>query len=491
MRVLLVIHRYMGMAIGLLMALWCLSGFVMMYQGYPRLTDTERLGGLEALKLEPGAKLGLDDDSKVPGFRIEMMEGRPVLRTTVGPRQPRTYDLRTGQLLDEVSPQSALRIAAAYAAGHGLKGAPRHLGVVDYDQWTLEGASARGPVHHIALGDPAGTEIYIGEYNGQVAQDTNRMERFWGWLGAVPHWLYPTALRQNGQLWNDVVVWSSLAGGFLTVIGLYIGIARFKKYNSGRWSPYRGWFYWHHIAGLIFGVLTLTWVVSGLFTMNPWGFLDSSAGGAERGRIAGQLTGAEAKRFLATAPALARPGVVEIEAAPFGGALFARALDRRGEGQRVDAEGRPAPLSEPELRTALHTSGVGPVTEIARLDQEDAYYYSGYERQARFPVYRVRLADAGATALYLDGQTGRMVRAVDTTARASRWLETGFHDFDFVHALRLRPVWDLVVLTLLAGVTGVCVTGAWLGLKRLARDVSAIGRFIGRRPASRQTAPTP
>ena len=491
MSLLLVIHRYLGVAIGLVMATWCLSGFVMMYQGYPSLTEAERLGGLQALKLDASAtRIGLDDDQTVSGFLIEMLEGRPVLRTTVGFRQPRAYDLHSGQLLDEFSPADALSIASTYAAGHALTGKPRYLGLIDYDQWTLEGASARGPVHHVALGDAAGTEVYIGEYNGQVLQDTNARERFWGWLGAVPHWLYPTVLRQNGKLWNDVVVWASLTGCFLTVVGLYIGVARFRKYKSGRWSPYRGWFYWHHIAGLVFGVLTLTWVMSGLFTMNPWGFLESEAGRAQREQLAGQITGAVVKAFLAKAPALAGGGIVELEAAPFGGALFVRTLDHQGGGKRYDAAGMAAPLTETEVKAALAKTRVGPVANFAQLDREDAYYYSGYQRQARFPVYRVTLADAGATALYLDGETGRVARAIDKTARASRWLETGLHDFDFAAALRRRPVWDLMVLVLLAGVTGVCVTGAWLGLKRLARDLTAIGRWIGRRVAGKQTAPT-
>ena len=37
-RVLLFVHRYLAVAVGLLMALWCLSGFVMLYQPYPELT---------------------------------------------------------------------------------------------------------------------------------------------------------------------------------------------------------------------------------------------------------------------------------------------------------------------------------------------------------------------------------------------------------------------------------------------------------------------
>jgi hypothetical protein len=51
--------------------------------------------------------------------------------------------------------------------------------------------------------------------------------------------------------------------------------------------------------------------------------------------------------------------------------------------------------------------------------------------------------------------------------------------------LRVRPVWDLVVLLLLAGVTGVCVTGAWLGIQRIVRDGAWVWAAVRRpRPSS-------
>ncbi|HEX6994425.1 MAG TPA: hypothetical protein VF339_09805 [Gammaproteobacteria bacterium] len=71
-----------------------------------------------------------------------------------------------------------------------------------------------------------------------------------------------------------------MLGTFLAAVGLYVGVARFRRRGRhGRpGSPYFGWWYWHHVSGLVFGVLALTWVFSGLMTMNPWGML---AGGGE------------------------------------------------------------------------------------------------------------------------------------------------------------------------------------------------------------------
>jgi hypothetical protein len=42
---LIVIHRYVGVVLGVIMTIWCLSGFVMMYQGYPATTPDERQAG--------------------------------------------------------------------------------------------------------------------------------------------------------------------------------------------------------------------------------------------------------------------------------------------------------------------------------------------------------------------------------------------------------------------------------------------------------------
>src|SRR5262245_57974220 len=34
-------------------------------------------------------------------------------------------------------------------------------------------------------------------------------------------------------------------------------------------TPYVGWMRWHHYFGLFFGLVTFTWILSGLLSMNP------------------------------------------------------------------------------------------------------------------------------------------------------------------------------------------------------------------------------
>jgi hypothetical protein len=488
LKIILLLHRYVGAAIGLVLTLWCLSGFVMMYRGFPELTAQDRLAGLQPLDLTGWRRDAPSPAALGPAdaLRIEMLAGRPVMRIGAAGGE-RSLDLRRGQAVGDLTPAAALATAKTYAAGHALNGAPRSLELIDVDQWTVEGAAARGPVYRIGLSDPQRTTVYVARRSGEVVQATTRSGRFWGWVGAVPHWLYPTLLRRHTQVWVAVVIWAALAGCFLTVTGLYVGIARFRRYASGRWSPYRGWHYWHHIVSLGFGVLTLTWVMSGLFSVNPWGLFETSVGEAEQASLRGAVGGAELNRFLETAPGLARGGVVALEAAPLGGRLFV--LERFADGRviRLDASGAPAPLRRSEVARALSRLGGAPVVELTRLDREDAYYYAGFGHAAPLPAWRASTSGPERRTYYLDAVSGEMTLALDSTARAGRWIRTGLHDFDFP-GLRARPLWDVVVLMLLAGVTFGCATGAWIGVKRLAHDFGRLRRLLRSRSAGNAQA---
>ena len=65
-RMTFLIHRWLGIALALLMALWTLSGFVMMYVSYPETDVAERVAGLEPLDLA-----GCCEDAVLPQGAIE------------------------------------------------------------------------------------------------------------------------------------------------------------------------------------------------------------------------------------------------------------------------------------------------------------------------------------------------------------------------------------------------------------------------------------
>lgn len=477
LRSILFLHRWLGIVVGLMMTVWCLSGFVMMYSDYPRLMPEEQLRGLAPLQLPDAQALERADipaDTALSSVRLEMMAERPVLRISPAvPHQreiaqmravPENFDLATGQEVAVAAPGAALEIARSFATRSEMDQPLQTAIPVEMDQWTVQTARRHQPLHRVDF--PSGETIYVAG-SGEVVQQTTRSERILGWLGAVPHWLYPTLLRQNGALWTQVVIWTAVVGCFLTATGLWVGIARLKRRRDGAiGSPFRGIWWWHHMTGLFFGLLTLSWVASGLLTMSPWGLLDSIAGFEESDRLKGKpLVWGDVRDALEKLETLP-PGTVRVETAPLSGRVFLAAIPAEGRPVRLNSQGEPAPLTRNELAEALSN---GPsVASLELLEEEDTYYYS-HKFPITLPIWSAVLADRDNTRLYIDPQTGRLLRAYDNNGRISRWLRNGLHSFDFAY-LRTRPIWDLVVLPLLAIVTFVCGTGTWMGFQKISRD---------------------
>jgi uncharacterized iron-regulated membrane protein len=457
-RWLVLAHRYLGIALGLLMVMWCLSGIVMMYVRYPNLGEATRLAALPPIDWHRCCTIGeaLLADRPVERLQIEMLAGHPVMRVTQTGAPPRLIDLTDGQPIEQVTAGQARSVALAYGAD------ARPATFIENDQWTVSGEFRRDrPLYRFDLVDTARTQLYVSSRSGKAVQITTGPQRFWNWLGAIPHWLYFTRLRADVALWSRVVIWTSLLGCFLAGTGLYLGIRQLRRAPDGRWSPYRGFMLWHHLPGLIFGIFVLTWVASGLISMNPWGFLESSdsTGRDVRGALPlGSDIAAALPALAATKPANA----VSIAVAPFDGMPTFVVTSGDGLRQRLDASGRTLP--SPDMARAAVLLG-GQQAEL--LIAGDSYYFAGRGEAVRLPVYRVV---AGGVRYYLDPVSGEIVRTADGDDRWYRWLHEGLHRFDFTPALRNRPLWDMVMLTLMLGVTAVCATGTWLGLRRLIRQ---------------------
>ena len=53
-RALFLLHRWLGLGLGILVVLWFASAFVLRYVGFPQLTAAERAAGLRPLPLDVG-----------------------------------------------------------------------------------------------------------------------------------------------------------------------------------------------------------------------------------------------------------------------------------------------------------------------------------------------------------------------------------------------------------------------------------------------------
>ena len=283
-------HRYLGIPLSVLFVLWFASGIVMLYTGdMPRLAPQERLARLAPLDL---SRVRLTPAAAARRARI----GRPPERAdllTVAGRPAYRFDgttvfADTGARMPPAEPAAAREVAARFS--RTPTAAVHPMGLVERpDQWTLVAREAL-PAYRFRVDDAAGTELYVARRTAEVAMVTTRRTRLLAWLGAIPHWFYLPALRVDRPLWEAVIVWTSAFGCLIAITGLLLGFTRFRWRPSQRREPripYAGPMWWHHLTGLVFGVATLTWVFSGLLSVQPFAWmtlpgLAAAAGGARR-----------------------------------------------------------------------------------------------------------------------------------------------------------------------------------------------------------------
>jgi hypothetical protein len=498
-RILIYTHRWLGICGCVLFVMWFASGIVMMYMRMPELAATERIERSEPLDLST-VRVSIADAAgpNVDRVRIHMLAGRPVYR--IAPRGAGGYRVvyaDSGEVLAPITRDQALDFARRFA--------PEHAATLRYasflaepDQWTLSGEARRGmPLHRVSLGDPARTDLYISQQNGDVVMKTDAGGRRWAYVGAIPHWIYFTPLRRRAPVWTQTIIWLSLAGCALCLSGLVWGVwrvsihSRYRLKRQYSHSPYAGLMRWHHYAGLVFGVAAFTWIFSGLLSMDPWDWHPPTAPTRQqRDGVAGgslRLDDVTVARVeTAVAQVLSRRGDVDEASAGRGEGRAGGPLKEldivQFRGERFLAAGsRLVSLDVPERGAfemfaddAMLASGRAAmpgvsVRDAVWLKEYDAYYYDRMHT-LRLPVLRVRYDDPPGTWLYLDPSRGSIALREERLSRINRWLYHGLHSLDFPVLYNRRPFWDLVVIALSVG-----------GLLVSATPFVAAGRRLRRR----------
>lgn len=441
----------------------------MMYVQYPDLDRSEQLTGLQPLNLsdEVCCELNLsgpDAALSVQRYSVEALLGEAVLRLELARGERRTLNLRTGLWLEAWSDADLETVGRNYAEARSWA-PPQATTVVVRDQWTVQsGFDPHRPM--LMFTNPDGLQWYVSSRTAEVVQATAAGERFWNWLGSVIHWIYPTVLRQHPAIWTQTVIWLAIVSLFLTITGLVIGIRQFTSKTTGRGSPYRGWTLWHHYVGLFFGALTLTWLLSGFFSMNPWGAFESRGFGSETNMLNG--VDAPLREVVATIANLPQlpEGALRLTSAYWLGQPHFLAWDDTGIAQRLSIQGIAQAITLADVQRAAATIRDDDPADLATLDRADGYYFSHHDTK-EFPVYRIRYADG--ERYYLSALSGELMLALDSNRRWYRWLFEALHRGDFHAVVRTRPVWDVLMLFALIGVTIGAGTGTYLGFKRLTK----------------------
>lgn len=476
MSAIVLLHRWLGIAFGLLFAMWFATGIVMHFVPFPSLTEAERFAGLAPVHpVEP--RIAVADAVTASGI-VDATRARLIQRSDgpvyiiSGPSRVRAVRAADGADASVTSSDVASAIARAHAHSRALDGARAEIVAhEDYDQWSVpNGLDRHRPLFRIALGDAARMEVYVSSRTGEVVLDTTRSERGWNLVGSVLHWIYPTVLRSNWALWDRVVWTLSLLALLAALLGAVLGIVRLKMRGVLITSPYRGWHALHHLIGFAATVFVLSWIFSGWLSM-------------DHGRLfsRGQLSAAEAgvvhavPDWTAASSLDQRPiaaSVREVEWFAFGGELYRRDRDDLARQILIRAgdafqDGQTGFLSARDVQdlTARLATGCGPPSALA--DNDD---YPAQSAVPGAPVYRSR---CGELWFDIDGADGRVLQRLDASRRAYRWFYSALHTLDFP-ILLAHPFWREVLIV------GLCtlglvfsVTGIVIGWRRLRLSVTA------------------
>jgi hypothetical protein len=466
-------HRWIGIATCLLFAMWFVSGLVMMYVAFPGLTDRERLAALpdlawEKIALSPDRAMSAAGAKRYPrDLGLNMLADEPVYRLTGWDGARQTVSAVDGRVVTDISEAQAIAVAAHHATSH----APHLETIVDRDQWSVTARyDPLRPFYLIALGDAAGTKLYVSSRSGEIVLDTTRTERVWNWLGSIPHWIYPTVLRRDGALWRSVVLWVSGICMVVAVSGIWIGILRVRlkhRYAGGGISPYRGWMAWHHVTGLFSGVFVATWIFSGWMSLDPGRYF---AGGRTTEAALQRYAGHDAPTIAATLPALSDSHAVEARFVWLDGQPLVLLATRDGRQTVADPmTGAVASLApETIARAAAHLLPEAHVVRQELLTHYDAYWYAHHDDR-ELPVRRIVFDDAAATWFHISPVTGDILAREDTTRRGYRWIFSALHSLDLQVLIMHRPAWDVVLWLLSIGGIIVSVSGVVIGWRHLRR----------------------
>ena len=458
------LHRWLGVLLGFFFAMWFFSGAIMMYVPFPSVSDEERLTYLAEintteLNISPPAALEQCGSERVTGLRVISVISRPAYICSTD------YPVKKVIYADDGTTAPPLQKPdIAQLANDVVRVPVKEIAETDYDQWTVhQRFDAYRPFYRLSLDDADETNLYVSSITGEFLQRTTSFQRYWNYIGAIPHWIYPTILRKNWALWDAMVWWISLAAIITAVIGVYLGIRhwlRVRQRLNAVISPFQGMLRWHHVAGLFSGVIVVSWIFSGWLSMDHGRIFSTPNPTPDQVKA---LRGGSFYDVVSKIDLTDSTKYSDAKELKFHGLGGVPSIVAKGDSGIIDA-----PVLEPNFVARVVGEAL-PNLQVKRwgfVEKNDVYTDL---REGSLPAgtIRVELSDRGQTWLHIDNRSGELITVIDRSRRIYRWLYNGLHSLDIPGVSNRRPMWDVLMLALLSAGFIASLTGAILGLRRL------------------------
>ena len=469
-------HRWISIFLCLMFTAWFASGIVMIYVPFPSLSDAERIERAEVVDIsgitslsEPFIATGIDTAARI---RLLQYQNRPILIAEDYSNNSVAVFADSSELVPTLTAADSQNISENFSDASIVSISDPIM----YDQWVVHDRfDPYRPFFRVELGDEDRTHIYISAKTTEVLQKTNRQQRVWNYFGAVVHWIYPTIIRKDWALWDQLVWWVSLFGILGVIAGMILGVkhsvAGWKRGSRGIASPFSGWLAWHHKIGFIFGVFVLLWIFSGWLSMDHGRLFSMPDPTAKQEADVRGISLSSALSRIRQEHLVQFPDIKEFEISALANqAILIAKSDKASELLLLVPDLNP---NRENLISAARSavSRAWPsktIKESYMVTADDVY---GHLREGSLPesTLRIVLADIDQTWIHINLDDGQIISVMDKSRRMYRWLFNGIHSLDLPGLVNRRPLWDvLMVVLMIIGFT-FSLTGLVIAYKKLAR----------------------
>lgn len=475
-------HRILGTILSILFLMWFLSGFVMIYHNFPKITDKQKYKGLATIETTQLSKLdslvnSISHSNSIKNFLIKgSTEGGFQIEYKTNSH---SYIINSeGEKLHRQSIEEIVAYANNLNPSRILK-----VDTVKYlDRWIpYIRVHADFPYYKFYYNDEHKSELYVSSLTGEGVQYTNADSRFWAWIGPIPHWLYIASLRNNTDLWRGVLIVLSGMGSLMSLVGIIIGFKSFyRRYRRKRElkSPYKSVYKLHHILGFIFGAFVFSFVFSGMMSLQkvPQWIIPTN-----NPQLAAMLNDTsliiEPQEYsLNYADILKKYDgkIKKIEWFKYGKVPFYKAVINDST-YYFDARTsliNELSLSNNDVKNYL--VNIYPKNEfnIELINDYDNYYINK-KLSLPLPVYKVTIDDVDRSCYYINPKTAE-IKYFNTNMRVRKWTYQALHSFSVKVILDRPVIWNILMWTSMIGGTLVSLTGVYLGIKYLKRKIRRI-----------------
>ena len=454
------VHRITGLSIAVFFLMWFITGIVLIYHPYPKVSEKLLYDKKETLpsSLPDLSSVLSKMDDKVKSLSLKQFQGQTLFSTDKAP------DI-TYSVVERV-------------AKHWIDAPIERVDTLkEREQWVLFTKYDKElPIYKFYFDDAQKHELFISGRTAEVLQMTTSRQRLWAWLGAIPHKFYIPCIRRDVDVWQNMVAIVSGICLIAALTGWLLGILLWIKHYQKKhvWqNPYKKrWYRWHFSYGLIFGVFLIGWALSGIFAMQrvpqwivpmegDYSFKTSRLWG--RGLLPIETYQLDYRKLKDVYPELK-----EVEWCRYADIPTYRVVVGDEE-FLIDASGndvRPLQIPEKTIVNGLkkiHGEEVN--MKVSVLEEFDNYYLSR-RVSLDLPVYKVEVDDANGSLYYVNPSTG-YVRYLNNNKIVRKWLFNGIHYLD-IDWLVARPwLWYICIWVLCIGCGIVCITGLVLGYRVL------------------------